>query len=80
MTTYDGTETFSRDADGCTYEAHVTAVGREAGEMNLRLRFVQPNMWSAAKVDFSIAADGRPQSHGQATWQGKTLYVDTMKE
>lgn len=80
LTTYNGTETFTRDAGGCTYEAHVNATGKEAGEMNLRLRFLQPNMWSMAKVDFSIAEDGKPASYGTVTWQGKTLNVDIMKE
>ena len=80
LTTFDGTEAFSRDDRGCTYEAHITAVGKEAGEMNLRLRFAQPNMWSMAKVDFSIGADGKATSYGYVTWQGKTLHVDIMKE
>ena len=79
LTTYNGTERFTRDAGGCTYEAHVTAEGQEAGCMDLRLRFAQPNMWSMARVDFSPAADGRPASCGEVTWRGKTLNVDIMK-
>ena len=79
LTTYTGTETFSRDGAGCTYEAHLEAVGREAGSMNLRLRFAQPHMWSMARVDFSPAGDGLPASYGEVTWQGETLHVETMK-
>ena len=78
-TIYNGTETFTRDQDGCTYEAHIKATGEEAGEMDLRIRFSQPNMWSMAKVDFSETQDGSPASFGQATWRGKTLYVNDMK-
>ena len=79
LTTYNGTETFIRDGAGCTYEAHLEAEGQEAGSMNLRLRFAQPNMWSMAQVDFSPARDGLPASYGEVTWQGKTLNVDMMK-
>ena len=79
LTTYNGTETFIRDGAGCTYEAHLEASGQEAGRMNLRLRFAQPNMWSMAQVDFSPAWDGLPASYGEVTWQGKTLNVDMMK-
>ena len=79
LTTYNGTETFIRDGAGCTYEAHLEAEGQEAGRMNLRLRFAQPNMWSMAQVDFSPARDGLPASYGEVTWQGKTLNVDMMK-
>jgi len=37
-------------------------------------------MWSEAKVEFSTWEDGQPASYGSATWQGKTLDVESMKE
>ena len=79
LTTFDGTETFIRDAGGCTFEAHVTAAGKEIGEMNLRLRFAQPQMWSMARVDFSPAEDGKPATFGEVSWNGTTISVDVMR-
>lgn len=61
------------------FEADLTVSGEHSGEMRLRAVFTRDGVHAPAMLSFEPGADGRPESHGWATYDGITVDIREME-
>lgn len=62
------------------YEADLEMSGAQQGEMRLRATFSRVSFEIPPRLLFDEAEDGKPKSHGYATYNGVTLRIKDMAE
>jgi hypothetical protein len=81
QTFYDGFERMVRNPMGeSVFEADVALTGEQTGEMKLRATFSMLTFTLPPKLLFEPADDGKPKSHGHATYGGAILRMEDLVE
>ncbi|MET0903949.1 MAG: hypothetical protein ABWZ52_11965 [Acidimicrobiales bacterium] len=80
-TFYNGIERLTRSpAEESVYEADLEMTGEQHGAMKLRATFSRATFTLPPKLLFDAAEDGKPKSHGYATYGGVTLNMEDLAE
>ena len=62
------------------YEADLTMMGEQEGEMKLRATFSKVSLNTSTKLLFDLAEDGKTKSYGFVKYNGITLNIEDMSE